>query len=147
MNIARLGLLSVLVLALLLGGCAATVHTTSDPQANLAAVKTYSWLPSSSLQGDLVLKNIVFEADQVLARKGLQKAAEAPDLLMAAAYDNEIGINQYGYELRMLTISMYTAANRQLVWRGTATGSIDASTSSKDLKSAVEKILAAFPPK
>jgi hypothetical protein len=62
-------------------------------------------------------------------------------------YENEIGINQYGYQLRMLTLGIQKADSKQLIWQGSATGTINADAASGDLKKVVDGILANFPPK
>jgi hypothetical protein len=105
-------------------------------------------VPTGSLgqTGDLVVKNVQYQADQVLEKKGFRKTAENPDMLVSVNYENEIGINQYGYQLRMLTLNVQKADVKQLIWRGTATGTINADAASGDLKNAVEGILKNFPP-
>ena len=52
-----------------------------------------------------------------------------------------------GYELRMLALNVYRADGQTLIWRGTASGSISTDAASGDLSSAVQSILAAFPPR
>ena len=44
----------------------------------------------------------------------------------------------------MLTLGIQKADGKQLIWRGTATGTINADAASNDLKSAVEGILKSF---
>jgi hypothetical protein len=46
----------------------------------------------------------------------------------------------------MLTIDIQNTDSKQLIWRGTATGSISTDAASNDLKNAVQGILAKFPP-
>ncbi len=130
-----------------LSGCAATFNHTYDPAASFTGLKTYGWAAggSSSAQ-DLVVKNVRYYADQVLEKKGFRKIAENPDMLITISYENEIGISEYGYRLRMLTLAIQKADGRQAIWRGTATGSISADAGSGDLRSAVEGILKSFPP-
>ena len=38
-------------------------------------------------------------------------------MLVSVNYENEIGINQYGYQLRMLTLGIQKADGKQLIWR------------------------------
>ena len=78
--------------------------------------------------------------------KGFRKTAENPDMLLSVQYENEIGISEYGYRLRMLTIVIQKADSKQVIWRGTATGTISTDAGSGALKSAVQGILAKFPP-
>jgi hypothetical protein len=86
------------------------------------------------------------------------------------SYEFDTGIYQYNYnyELRMLTLNIYkirndvplgsemskmsmhreiSTENKELVWRGTAYGTINSDAASKDLKQAVQEILSNFPPK
>ena len=51
------------------------------------------------------------------------------------------------FQLRMLTLNIARADNRETVWRGTATGGIKTDAASKDLVEIVEGILSNFPPK
>lgn len=148
-SIARIGVIATALLAIgvLLAGCATTFNHSFDPAASYAGLKSYSWAAgvTGSTQ-DLVVKNVQYHADQVLEKKGFRKTAESPDMLITISYENEIGVNQYGYQLRMLTLAIQKADGRQAIWRGTATGSINADAASGDLKSAVEGILKGFPP-
>jgi hypothetical protein len=149
-TIARLGsIITVLFAAsVILAGCAAGINYTYDPAASFTGLKTYNWTTAGAMgqTSDLVVKNVQYQADQVLEKKGLRKAAENPDMLISVSYENEIGINQYGYQLRMLTLGIQKADGKQMIWRGTAAGTINADAASGDLKSAVEGILKGFPP-
>jgi hypothetical protein len=149
-TIARLGSSITVLLAasVILAGCAAGINYTYDPTASFTGLKTYNWTTAGTMgqTSDLVVKNVQYQADQVLEKKGLRKAAENPDMLISASYENEIGINQYGYQLRMLTLGIQKADGKQMIWRGTAAGTINADAASGDLKSAVEGILKGFPP-
>ena len=148
-SIKRFGGLCTLLLAVgsLLAGCATTINHAYDPAANFTGLKSYSWSTggTSSAQ-DLVVKNVRYQADQLLEKKGIRKADESPDMLISISYENEIGVSEYGYRLRMLTLAIQKAEGRQAIWRGTATGSINADAASNDLKNAVEAILKSFPP-
>jgi hypothetical protein len=147
---ARLGCIFTVLLAagVILAGCATGFNYSFDPAVGYTGLKSYNWVPTGSLgqTSDLVVKNVQYQADQVLEKKGFRKTAENPDMLVSVNYENEIGINQYGYQLRMLTIGIQKADGKQLIWRGTATGTISTDAASGDLKSAVEGILKSFPP-
>jgi hypothetical protein len=114
-------------------------------------LKTYKWVASSALakQYSLVETNVQFTADQILDKKGLKKSPEKPDFVISIDYDYEIGsyYQQYGSQLQMLTLNIYRAGNKELIWRGTKLGAISTDTASGDLGNAVEDILAKFPPK
>jgi hypothetical protein len=148
-SITRFGAIVAVLLAagVMLAGCATTFNHSFDPTAGYSGLKSYSWASgvAASTQ-DLVVKNVQYHADQVLEKKGFRKTAESPDMLITINYENEIGVNQYGYQLRMLTLSIQKADTRQAIWRGTATGSINADAASGDMKTAVEGILKNFPP-
>jgi hypothetical protein len=135
--------------AVILTGCAATINYTYDPAASFAGLKSYNWTMSgtSSQVNDLVVKNVQYQADQVLEKKGFTKTTENPDMMIWMSYENEIGINQYGYQLRMLTLGIQKAGSKQPLWQGSAMGTINADAASGDLKKAVDGILANFPPK
>ena len=144
----RFGVAAALfAVGIMLAGCATTFNHSFDPATSYTGLKSYGWATggSSSAQ-DLVVKNVRYHADQVLEKKGFRKTAENPDMLITISYENEIGISEYGYRLRMLTLAIQKADGRQAIWRGTATGSISADAGSGDLRSAVEGILKSFPP-
>jgi len=83
----------------------------------------------------------------LLGQKGFTKVPEKSDLLISMNYESELGYSQYGYQLRMLTLSIYKSERKELIWRGTASGSISTDAASDDLKRAVEGILSNFPPR
>ena len=149
-TITRLGFIFTILLAAggILAGCATAINYSFDPAASFTGLKAYNWTTAGSLgqTSDLVVKNVQYPADQVLEKKGFKKTAENPDMLISVSYENEIGINQYGYQLRMLTLGIQKADGKQLIWRGTAAGTINADAASGDLKSAVEGVLKGFPP-
>jgi hypothetical protein len=93
--------------------------------------------------------------------------SEKSDLMISMSCEFNNGIYQYSYQLRMLTLNIYrikhdtpspsdmsrmsmhkenTAENIELVWRGTAFGTINTDAASGDLKEAVQGILSNFPP-
>jgi len=147
-SIMRFGAVAALVAAgVVLAGCAATFNHAYDPAASYEGLKSYGWAEGNAgLAQDIVAKNVRYHADRVLEKKGFRRTSENPDLLVSVQYENEIGINEYGYRLRMLTLVIQKADGRQAIWRGTATGSISADAASGDLRSAIEGILAKFPP-
>jgi hypothetical protein len=150
-TIARLGstITVLLAAAVILAGCAAGINYTFDPAASFTGLRTYNWTTAGTMgqTSDLVMKNAQYLADQFLEKKGLSKTTENPDMLIWMTYENEIGINQYGYQLRMLTLGIQKTDSKQLIWQGTATGTINADAASGDLKKVVDGILANFPPK
>ena len=132
----------------LLSGCATSYNHTYDLAISYGGLKSYNWVTSGSTgrTRDLVVNNVRYLADQVFEQKGIRKTAENPDMLVSIQYGDEFGMNEYGYRLQVLTIAIQKADSGQLIWRGTATGSISNDTASSDLKNAVQGILAKFPP-
>jgi hypothetical protein len=135
--------------AVLLSGCATSYNNTYDLTIGYGGLKSYNWATPgvTGRPSDLVVNNVQYLADQVFAKKGILKTAEKPDMLVSIQYQNEYGMNAYSYQIQVLTIAIQKADSGQLIWRGTASGSISNDTSSGDLKNAVEKILEKFPPK
>jgi hypothetical protein len=145
----RLGPIITVLLAagFILAGCAAAINYSYDPATSYTGLKSYSWVTGTMGQTqDLVVINVQCLADRTLEKKGFRKTTENPDMLISVSYENEIGISEYGYRLRMLTLGIQKADGKQLIWRGTATGTISTDAASGDLKNAVEGILKNFPP-
>jgi hypothetical protein len=98
---ARLGSIFTVLLAagVILAGCATGFNYSFDPAAGYTGLKSYNWVTTGTMgqTSDLVVKNVQYQADQVLEKKGFRKTTENPDMLVSVNYENEIGINQYGY--------------------------------------------------
>jgi hypothetical protein len=155
-----------LLLVLALGGCT-SIKYSYDMKSSFPAPKNYAWAPSETTYGKdpLLESNVQVFADQLLAQKGYARTSEKPDLMVTMSYEYDSSSYRDNYELRMLTLNVYqikpgmpspsdvpkTSAqkenNAELVWRGTAFGSIRTDAASADLKKAVQGILSNFPPK
>jgi hypothetical protein len=140
--------LQALVLAVLavvaLGGCAVSSVTYSyEPLFSFAALKTYRWAEDRPQywRDSLLESNVRFQADRVLQSKGLAVATDKADFIVSMRYEGS-----QPSELRALTLSISGADHKEVLWRGTATGSIRTDAASDGLKTAVEGILANFPP-
>ena len=145
----RLALIATVFLSvLIMGGCTTAVKYSYDSKINFAERTSYTWAPSSAMyRQDLLLeKNVQVFADQLLAQKGFTRMSEKYDLMISMIYEFDSGIDEYSYKLRMLTLNMYKIENKELVWRGTAFGTINTDAASDDLKQAVQGILSNFPP-
>jgi Domain of unknown function (DUF4136) len=159
-------LIAAAVLAVLfMGGCATAIKYSYDTKASFSEQKSYTWVPSSAVErrDSLLERNVQALADQLLAQKGFTRVSEKPDLMMSMSYEYEFGsgLYQYSYQLRMLTLNIFkiksdmpamptqknSGENRELIWRGTAFGTINIDAASGDLKQALEGILLNFPPK
>jgi len=135
-----------------LSACAGGRFThSSDPSASFPEVRTYQWAPTSVLviADPLLEANVRFQADRVLEAKGFRKAAEGAELLVSMTYEYEVGsyYRRTGDRLRLLTLGVARAQNREPMWRGTAAGPIDVGSGSGDLEAAVKGILASLPPR
>ena len=148
---ARLAVIGTVFLAvLIMGGCATTIRYSYDTRTGFPGLKSYKWAPSwavMSPQDSLLETNVQVLAEQFLEQKGFTKVPEKSDLLISINYESEVGTSQYGYQLRMLTLNIYKSEPKELIWRGTASGSIYTDAASNDLKDAVQGILSNFPPK
>ena len=149
---------ALLLTVLILGGCT-SIKYSYDTGTDFSGLKTYAWAPAAGIYGgqDSVLEaNVRDLADQILGQKGFTKAAEKPNVFIFMTYEPElrfkifepeIGYPQDTHQLRMLTLNMYTSDKKELVWRGTASGSIATDASSSDTKHAVQGILSDVPSK
>jgi hypothetical protein len=141
--------------AALLSGCGATINHTYDPVASFGGLKSYAWATASMTTAPyyhghdsaLIVKNVEYEADQLLEKKGFTKATGKPDFLITMSFDCATGLDQYGWELRMLALQVQTADSNQPLWQGSATAKINADAATGNLRQTVEQILASFPPK
>ena len=155
----RYGVMAMVVLLVAAtGGCSTTPPTgvtySYDPRFSFADSKTYSWVKRGSSYGAdaLVEANVRFIADRDLQAKGLTLTANNPALLAWVGYEPYYYYGGYfnsgsPSDLRVLTLNVARAADRELVWQGRAQGSIKTDASSDDLRKAVDGMLAKFPPK
>ena len=90
---------------------------------------------------------VQFLADPLLEKKGFRRVTATPDLVISVRLDNYPYSSADSYELRLLSLNVYRADGQTLIWRGTASGSINTDAASGDLNKAVQDILAGFPPK
>ena len=162
-------IVTVFLTALILGGCTA-IKYSYDMKTSFSEPKSYTWAPSSSAYGKdpLLEANVQVLADQLLTRKGFTRTSGNSDLMLSMNYEFESFTYRDTYQLRMLTLNIYqitlgmsspagtpkmpmqkesNVANTELVWRGTAFGTINTDAASGDLRDAVQGILSHFPPK
>jgi len=137
----------VVVLAvMLLSGCAMSIKYSYDVQTKFPDLKTYQWGTSmgGTRQDPVLETNVQFFADRDLGGKGLTRKTDQADLLVWTAYDSEYDKT---YQLRTLSLYVARADNRQVIWKGTASGKIRTDADSKEVEEIVKGILANFPPK
>jgi len=137
---------AVVLIAAFFIGCGPSIKYAYDAGTSFPELKTYQWAPSSGIYrlDPLLETNVQFMADKNLGKKGLTRKAEKADLVVWMTYEAEYNKT---FQLRMLTLNIARADNKEIVWRGTATGDIKTDAASKDLEEIVEGILANFPPR
>lgn len=167
-------LVDLTLLALALAACS-SVSTSHDydPDADFEALQTYDWIvpPEDSDISELTYRRVVQSTDEVLAEKGFRRDADAPDFLVAAHLGTErrVRVTDYGYQYRhgpgyygvrdlevdeyeegTLILDVVLAETKALIWRGTATGTVDRTATpqkrAERIRAAVQKVLGPFPP-
>jgi hypothetical protein len=149
---ARFGWMVAVVLAVLIaGGCAKGIGIkySYDIKSSFSGLSTYNWEPSTTpyRQDYLLETNVQFLADQTLEKRGFNRTAEKPELLISMSYEHEVTVTKYNYQLRVLTLNIYKSENKELIWQGTASGPIKTDAASEDLRQAVQDVLSNFPPR
>ena len=166
-----LGVLGVVVIASL--AAAQDVTYNAMPGINFAAFKTYKWvdIPGEVKPDQIVDAQIRQAIDAELAAKGLTKSAnENADLYVGyqTGVNQERQWNAYGggggwrfgggmasatsttIAIGTLGLDIYDQKGQQLVWRGSATKTIDPGAKpdkrEKNIANAVKKLLKNFPP-
>ena len=139
---------TVLSSALVMGGCTSFKYAF-DMKTSFAEQKSYAWAPATftNQTGHLLESNVQVLADQLLAQKGFKKSSEKADLEVMIGFVSSSYREKDIYQIEQLNLSFYKIEKRELVWRGTAFGTINVEAASDDLKKAVEGILSNFPPK
>jgi hypothetical protein len=142
----RLAVLATLAVGVAVSGCTGTVYKyIFDPSVNFAGAKTYAWINSSPVYSPSspLEEYIQFSADKVLEAKGWRKVPDRPELVFSVTVEHEA---LSAFQLRLVNLRAARKDTGDAVWRGTASGSIDGNAASSELRDAVNKILANFPP-
>ncbi len=174
----RKGRLAVLLLAVAVLAACSSISTTEDYDraTNFSQYKTYEWKVVDPIQNQILEQRIKSAVEGALNSKGLRKSAEKPDLWVVphTRLDKQTQISTYnsgwgygwgwgGYggmgmttstvseiPVGTLIIDLVDANKKQMVWRGTATKTLepDASpeTKEKNINAAVQKMFAGYPP-
>ena len=111
----RLLLAGAIVLgAFILAGCSPSIKYAYDAGSSLQGLKTYQWAAPGTIyrQDPLLETNVQFITDRDLAKKGLSRKADQADLIIWMNYEAEYS---KGYQLRMLTLNIARADNRQMI--------------------------------
>lgn len=165
----RIAFIAVTAL-ILLGRCAAAQEITNDySKADFAHFKTYAWASGHRVADELLNQSIVSSIDAQLSAKGLTKVSpgEYPNLLVSydVVFDGDIRGMGFRYGLRnlrwrsgskyvrmgMLVVNLVDSNTGATVWRGMASGDVDANASpeknDKKIHEVVQKIFRSYPPK
>jgi hypothetical protein len=174
----RKGKLASLLLAVAVLAACSSISTTEDYDraTNFSRYKTYEWKTVDPIQNQILEQRLKSAVETTLNSKGLRTSAENPDLWVVphTRLDKQTQINTYnsgwgyGYGWRggygggmttstvseipvgTLIIDLVDAGKKQMVWRGTASKTLepDASPETKDknIATAVQKMFANYPP-
>lgn len=167
--------LFILSTMLLLGACASKPAITidSDPTANFAAYRTYSWLGQPEIQPPLMRQRVVDGVDAHLQQKGWRKTTNgdvavtahvttAQQQTLTTIYDGgpyagwgwrspQMGsattyVNTY--ETGTLIVDLFDTRSKRAVWRGTATATVPDKPAQENalLEESLDRMFADFPP-
>jgi hypothetical protein len=154
----------------LLGACAAAQEITNDYiKADFAHFKTYAWASGHPAADEFLNQSIISAIDAQLSAKGLTKVSpgEHPDVLVSydVVFDRDIRGTGFRDGLRnlrwrsgskyvlmgMLVVNLVDSDTATMVWRGTASGDVDANASpkkhDKKIHQVAQKIFRNYPPK
>lgn len=172
-TIATGALTSVLAFGVALPAMAQDVNYNAMPGTDFAKFKTYKWVTveGATHPDQIVEQQIKQSIDSTLSGKGLTKTEDdTADLYVTyqVAVNQEREWNAYGggmgwrmgggmasatsttINIGTLGVDIYEPAAKQLVWRGSATKTLDTKASpekrQKNIDKAVTKLLKNFPP-
>jgi hypothetical protein len=165
----RNGFIAVIAL-ILLGTCAAAQEITTDySQADFANFKTYAWASGHRVSDEFLNQSIVSSIDAQLSAKGLTRVSpgEDPDVVVSYDLGLERDIRGMGFKdglrnlhwgsgskyvlMGMLVVNLADSDTGATVWRGMASGDVDANASpekrDKKIHEVAQKIFRLYPPK
>ena len=143
------------------------VQYNYDRDADFTTYKTYQWLERDRPGNQLLDKDIHRAIDSQLIQKGLQKVESNGDLHIqyVTALDRERQVDAWSMgprwsalgrattstvEIGTLILNIYDPAKKQLVWRGSASKTLninkDPDKNYNNLEKAVAKLLRNYPP-
>ena len=154
---------------ILLGTFAAAQEISCDySRANFAQLKTYAWATGHPVADELANQTIVSSIETQLSTRGLTKVSPGahPNLLVSydVVFDRDIrrlGVSDRLRNLRwrsgskyvligMLVVTLVDADTREMLWRGMASGEVNANASpekrDKKIREVAEKIFRNYPP-
>lgn len=157
------------LLCLSLAALAQDVQFDYDRSANFAGYRTYQWVDATAGRAgnQLMDQNIKRAIDSQLALKGLQPVESGADLQVSyqAAIDQEKQFEGWGtgprwfgaqrvststIEIGKLVVNLFDPNSKQLVWRGSASKTLDIKKDPDknyaNLQKAVAKMFKNYPP-
>ena len=162
-----------MALAVALSGCATLKTSVAwDEKADFSGYKTWSWKDDGSIRDPVWNRRIQSVMEDELARHGLTRRAENPDLLVVvhARITAETRVDSYSpawgygygywaapslttvYEIPVgsMIIDLVDAKKNELVWRATANDTIRANKENEEREQRLREVLAGlfagFPP-
>lgn len=147
---------------------AQSIQSDYDRSYDFSGLKTYAFAPQTRGPNDPLGVNPLNDRrvrtaldSQLVARGFVRDTSGTPDFLVAyhAAARNRVGVQDWGYGLgrlgsRRIDVDQYTqgtlivdmvdAVKRELIWRGTATGTIELDEVEKKIREAVGKLVERF---
>jgi Domain of unknown function (DUF4136) len=163
----RVAFIAVTALILLGTGAAAQEISADYSKADFAHFKTYAWASGHSADEPLN-QSIVSSIDGQLSAKGLTRVSpgENPDVRVSydVVFDHDIRGSGFRDGLRnlrwrggskdvlmgMLVVNLVDSDAGEMVWRGMASGDVDANASpkkhDKKIREVVQKIFRSYPP-
>jgi hypothetical protein len=171
-------ILGLLVVAAAAACSTLTTSADYDPATDFSKYKTWDYKADKMIAGnDILNKRIESSLEAEFSKKGMTRSADNPDLWVAAhgrlsketrinTYDTGWGYGYgwrgYGYGGGMststvseipvgtLVIDLVDAGRKELVWRGTASDTLDPTNSpekkEQNLREAIAKLMAGYPP-
>jgi uncharacterized protein DUF4136 len=147
---------------------AQSIQTDYDRAYDFSKLQTYDFVAQARGANDPLAANPINDRrvqaaldSQLVAHGYARDAGGRPNFLVAyhAATRNRVGVQEWGYGpgrwgSRRIDVNEYTqgtlvvdvvdAATKQLVWRGSATGTIEPKEADKKIKKAVSKLMDQF---
>ncbi len=178
MRIPRAVLFFLLVPFLFILGCDLSTSVDYDREADFSQVSSFSWTGQRNPEvNDLVHNRIMSALRSQLKAKGLSEVDSNPDVFVTYyGDDNErtvIDANHYGYgygggwgwggagmgmgsstttvrtyKEGTIIVDIYWAGDKQLIWRGTVTGTIsdNPQKNEKNIVKGIAKLFEKYPP-
>ncbi len=165
----RSAIIVALTAIIFMTGCSSIqVETDYNREVDFSKYKTYRWIPhvkgteDNPLMNDPLIESHVKNAvNAEMTKKGFTRIEEGhPDFLMAWYFTarNRVDVthyygywypqtNVYKYKEGTLIVDIVDREDKQLIWRGWATGVLeDRSRISDQINYSVQKLLKKFPP-